>query len=60
MYGNRDRRDLVVTRFYTSRAVYDRLYTINALEGSLRKAFETGAHDAGVVFIQSDAIRRVR
>jgi hypothetical protein len=60
MYGNRDRRDLAVTRFYTSRAVYDRLYTINALEGSLRNAFETGAHDAGVVFIQSDAARRVR
>jgi hypothetical protein len=60
MYGNRDRRDLAVTRFYTSRAVYDRLYTINALEGSLRTAFETGAHDAGVVFIQSDAARRVR
>lgn len=60
MYGNRDRRDLAVTRFYTSRAVYDRLYTINALEGSLRNAFETGAHDAGVVFIQADAARRVR
>jgi len=60
MYGNRDRRDLSVTRFYTSRAVYDRLYTINALEASLRNAFETGAHDAGVVFIQSDAARRVR
>lgn len=60
MYGNRDRHDLAVTRFYTSRAVYDRLYTINALEGSLRTAFESGAHDAGVVFIQSDAMRRVR
>lgn len=60
MYGNRDRRDLAVTRFYTSRAVYDRLYTINALEGSLRTAFETGAHDAGVVFIRSDGARRVR
>ncbi|POR45556.1 Z1 domain-containing protein [Bosea psychrotolerans] len=60
MYGNRDRRDLAVTRFYTSRAVYDRLYTINALEGSLRNAFQTGAHDAGVVFIQADASRRVR
>lgn len=60
MYGNRDRRDLAVTRFYTSRAVYDRLYTINALEGSLRTAFESGAHDAGVVFIQSDAARRIR
>lgn len=60
MYGNRDRRDLAVTRFYTSRAVYDRLYTIHALESSLRKAFETGVHDAGVVFIQSDAAGRVR
>ncbi|WP_104839097.1 Z1 domain-containing protein [Sinorhizobium fredii] len=60
MYGNRDRRDLAVTRFYTSRAVYDRLYTINALEESLRTAFKNGAHDAGVVFIQSDAARRIR
>ncbi len=60
MYGNRDRRDLAVTRFYTSRAVYDRLYTINTLEGSLRHAFETGAHEAGVVFIQSDALHQIR
>src|SRR5204863_8316599 len=52
MYGNRDRRDLAVTRFYTSRAVYDRLYTINALENALRAAFDAKAEDAGVVFIQ--------
>jgi len=60
MYGNRNPKDLAVTRFYTSRAVYDRLYTINALENALRTAFESGAHDAGVVFIQSDANGRVR
>ena len=60
MYGNRDRRDLAVTRFYTSRAVYDRLYTINEFENTLRKAFESGAHDQGVVFIQADPTRRVR
>jgi Z1 domain len=60
IYGNRDRRDLAVTRFYTSRAVYDRLYTVNEFENTLRKAFETGAHDRGVVFIQADASRRVR
>ena len=60
IYGNRDRRDLAVTRFHTSRAVYDRLYMINAFENTLRKAFETGAHDAGVVFIQADDARRVR
>lgn len=60
MYGNRCRRDLAVTRFYTSRAVYDRLYMINEFENTLRGAFETGAHDAGVVFIQADSTRRVR
>jgi Z1 domain len=60
MYGNRDLHDLAVTRFYTSRAVYDRLYTINSLENALREAFRSGAHDAGVVFIQSDDAGRVR
>jgi Z1 domain len=60
MYGNRDLHDLAVTRFYTSRAVYDRLYTINSLENTLREAFRSGAHDAGVVFIRSDAAGRVR
>ena len=60
MYGNRDLHDLAVTRFYTSRAVYDRLYTINILENALRTAFETGAHDKGVVFIQADSARRIR
>jgi hypothetical protein len=60
MYGNRDRRDLAVTRFYTSRDVYDRLYTINQFENTLRDAFESGAHEQGVVFIQADAANRVR
>jgi hypothetical protein len=60
MYGNRDRRDLAVTRFYTSRDVYDRLYTINEFENTLRDAFESGAHEQGVVFIQADAGNRVR
>ncbi len=60
MYGNRELRDMAVTRFYTSRAVYDRLYTINGVENALRNAFITGANDRGVVFIQTDAQRRVR
>lgn len=60
MYGNRDRDDLAVTRFYTSRAVYDRLYDINAFENALREAFETGAHEQGVVFLQSDPTGRIR
>ncbi len=60
MYGNRDRRDLAVTRFYTSRAVYDRLYAINNVENTLREAFESGAHGQGVVFIQANGSNGVR
>jgi hypothetical protein len=59
MYGARDRRDLAVTRFYTSRNVYERLEIIERFEAALRHAFETGAHDRGVAFIQTDALRRV-
>lgn len=59
MYGARDRRDLAVTRFYTSRAVYDRLKRIHEFEVALRKAFEKGAHDRGVAFIRTDATRTV-
>jgi hypothetical protein len=40
--------------------VFDRLYTINGFEEALRNAFESGAHDQGVVFIQADEARRVR
>lgn len=60
MYGNRPRPDLAVTRFYTSQDVYDRLYTINGFESALREAFQSGAHDRGVVFIQTDPRQRVR
>jgi len=60
MYGNRDRRDLAVTRFLTSQGVFNRLYTINEFENALREAFENGTHDRGVVFIQTDNKRRVR
>ncbi|MFK3773387.1 Z1 domain-containing protein [Pseudomonas sp. NPDC089406] len=55
MYGARPAADLSVTRFYTSRDVYSRLVQVHSLETALREAFESGAHDGGVVFIQSDA-----
>lgn len=55
MYGARERDDIAVTRFYTSRGVYTRLSQIHSLETTLREAFESGANDDGVVFIQGDA-----
>ncbi len=60
MYGNRERKDLVVTRFFTSRAVYDRLYIINSVENTLRDAFKKGSNRNGIAFIQTDPTRRVR
>jgi hypothetical protein len=54
MYGFRSKADMAVTRFYTSRALYDRLSLIHELETALRQAFEHGVQDGGVVFIQSD------
>lgn len=59
MYGARPIADLAVTRFYTSKAVYARLSQIHSLEEALRQAFEGGAHDRGVVFIQSDASKGI-
>ena len=55
MYGNRDRQDLAVTRFFTSKLVEDRLRTIHKLETVLREAFARGDTAGGVVFIQKDA-----
>ena len=60
MFGNRHRDDLAVTRLHTSRSVFDRLYAINDFERTLRNAFESGAHDQGVVFIRNDGSGRIR
>ncbi|MBA1365423.1 Z1 domain-containing protein [Burkholderia gladioli] len=59
MYGNRDRADVAVTRFYTSEEVYTRLEQIHKLETALRDAFEGGAHERGVVFVQNDSSNRI-
>ena len=48
-----------MTRFYTSPGVYTRLHQIHGLETALRDAFETGANERGVVFIQSDPRRGI-
>ncbi len=60
MYGARPKADIAVTRFYTSHGVYERLSQIQRLEAALREAFESGAHDRGVAFIQSDAAGKIR
>lgn len=59
MYGARAAADLAVTRFYAPQHVYQIMKRIHEFDASLRDAFESGAHDRGVYFIQKDAANRV-
>ncbi len=60
MYGARPREDLAVTRFYTSIHNHECLKKIHEFDSALREAFESGAHERGVAFIQTDAKHRIR
>lgn len=55
MYGARSITDLAVTRFYSPQHVYQVMKRIHEFDGALREAFESGAHDRGVYFIQKDS-----
>jgi hypothetical protein len=55
MYGARSMADLSVTRFYAPRHVYQVMRNIHLFDAALREAFESGAHDCGVYFIQKSA-----
>jgi len=59
MYGARDREDLAVTRFYTSKAVFNRLKHVHEFDSALRKAFVNNSTESGVVFIESDSAKGV-
>ncbi|MGG8212201.1 hypothetical protein PGO52_20975 [Klebsiella aerogenes] len=59
MYGARDRKDLAVTRFYTSQGVYTRLKHVHEFDTALRIAFENRDMDSGVVFLESDSTKGV-
>lgn len=54
MYGSRPLPDLAVTRFYTTKNIYDVMKRIHEFDSSLRTAFENGIHDHGVYFIHQD------
>ena len=54
MYGYRRKEDLAVTRFYTTRDLYDRMAKINEFDAKLREDFENGNFDKGVIFISKD------
>jgi len=59
MYGARSTADLAVTRFYAPQHVYQVMKRIHEFDGALREAFESGAHNGGVYFIQKDPSNRL-
>lgn len=59
MYGPRSRDDLAVTRFYTTRDIYDALRRIHEFDEALRIAIKRGGSEQAVVFIRTDVTRNV-
>ncbi len=59
MYGARPLQDLAVTRFYTTRDIYEVMKRIHEFDSALRGAFEKGDHANGVYFIRKDVAGRL-
>ncbi|QWH59510.1 hypothetical protein EXW39_04760 [Bacillus mycoides] len=59
MYGARPLADVAVTRFYTTKRIYDVMERMHEFDTELRRAFETGANDGEVVFIQRDTKNKI-
>lgn len=59
MYGYRSKEDLSVTRFYTTKDLYNRMSKINDFDSKLREDFEQGNFTKGVIFISKDENGRV-
>lgn len=59
MYGYRRKEDLAVTRFYTTKDLYNRMAKINEFDSKLREDFENGNFEKGVIFISKDTNGRI-
>ena len=59
MYGARPLPDIAVTRFYTTQRIYNVMERMHEFDTELRRAFETGANEGAVVFIQKDIENKV-
>lgn len=54
MFGYRSKKDLAVTRFYTTKNLYEKMSKINDFDAKLREDFEQGNFDKGIIFISTD------
>lgn len=60
MYGARPIEDLAVTRFYTTRDIYEVMKRIHDFDTALRDTFEKGGNNNGVYFIRKDITGKLR
>lgn len=60
MYGNRSRTDLAVTRFYTTPAIYQRMFGIHEREEALWEIIARGEMDPDRVFLRADPTGQTR
>jgi hypothetical protein len=59
MYGARSKEDLAVTRFYTTRDIYEIMKIINEFDNALKDAFNNKSLEGGVVFIRKDETDKI-
>jgi len=59
MYGARPLEDVAVTRFYTTKRIYDIMESMHEFDTELRRAFESGANEGEVIFIQKDIQNKI-
>jgi hypothetical protein len=59
MYGARPHEDVAVTRFYTTKKIYNAMKRMHEFDSELRNAFEKGGHQQGVIFIQKDGFNQI-
>ncbi len=55
IYGRRPHEDLVVTRLYTTLAIYETMQKIHEFDEALRDSIKRGAQESGVYFIRKDS-----
>lgn len=59
MFGYRDKKDLAVTRLYTTRELYNKMVKINEFDSELRKDFEEKKNNGELIFIRSDSVGKI-
>lgn len=59
LYGSRPRKDLLVTRFYTTAGIHQIMRRIHDFDAALRTEIEKGDQAQGVYFLRRDNVGRI-